>query len=1283
MIRRLSFQHSISGLSGPGRETQISSAGRSGTMHRKGKDGRNMLHGRTALGLLAALGLLMFLCAVIPARPAGAQAGEPSGDMDSLVITRAEITGRVGENIARFRMQLNVRSYSDEETQIVLLPADLAVTEWSVGKRFFGPDAYITRTPRGIVLVADKKGDFTVKLEFVLPVSDELRGHSVTVPLIRALVARTVIELPGEELEVTAHPATSMETVEKDGTTRVTVYGGEDRLTLSWRPETPVKVLDPVVFADQTLRADIGHGVMRLNSAIDYSILQEDVDRFRIGFPADCSLLDIRGRNIRSWNVERTDDGMQVLNVEMETGIRGRYSLELTLEKMLPEVEMEFGLPAIEPLDIDREKGRIAVSAARAIRVDAVVMEGISYMDVREIGTPPAAQDRELRMGFRYLRRPFSLVLRTGEVRAKTSAEVLTLVRTGMDSMRLNTRLNYTIRDAGVFEFRIGLDEGLRLIDISGENINNWQLDETGRELTVSLRSQAEGEYVLVVESELDFSRVSMEEVSVPAVQALNVERETGYVAVLPASGVTVETARLAGMSQIDVEELPAQLSGHDPALGFRYIRPGYTLAVNISEIQPEVRAEVRTIYTLGEHALDMHTEIHYTIRRAGVFRLRVAMPDELRRTGVEGTGIDDTSYDEEGGILTVNLRSRVIGDYVLTLETAMALTTPLEEVGLPVIETLDTARENGFLAVVTATSVRVKATEDSIAGLDSVGVSDLPPAMLRRAGEVALAFRYFSRPWALTLDVEPIEPRVTAEVFNLLSVGENLLSVSATASYSIANAGVDTFRVRLPAGATAVEFDGDAIRRSEKDADDDIWTIALQSRRIGNYTLFIHFQIELSEDQTLIPYPGVATPGVHRETGYLVVTSRPEVELLVADRDVENLTAIDAREVPETFTEGLETTPLLLAYRYISHPYMVRISALPHGAAEVTVAVVETARISTTITEEGNMITDLACIVRNTRQQYLDLRLPDDARTWHAFVDNRPVTPLRDGDVTKIPVARREGAGVETQEVRVRYSHARPGLGRTGSLRLDSPLAGIDVMRLGWTLSLPRGYEILRDSGPLRRVDGVHAMERRLQLLDPDSEVRVSVQQRRPAPSLTQMPTQRKINVRALEQAEAQGRAPDGLRTTLYTGVRPGEANVHAFQALIVSEGEPAWLQVQYLKGSVSMPLKGLAVLLILALCAGLWKACTCHAAAKIAALYACSLAALALRTLLEGAYRDYLSAAVYTLAAAATVMLVYTVAGWLRALWRRRPVRTRAREGLAGAEAGPEQEEENGTTG
>lgn len=833
-----------------------------------------------------------------------------------------------------------------------------------------------------------------------------------------------------------------------------------------------------------------------------------------------------------------------------------------------------------------------------------------------------------------------------------------------MDSLRITSNLRYTIRDAGVFQFRVKLDERLKLIDINGQNINNWQLDDTGHILTVALRAKAEGEYRLAIETELE--KPAADNCPIPPVRAVDVDRETGYVAVLPAPGMKVETASLSGISQVDVKELPDELLRQSPALAFRYIRPDYKVAVRISEIEPEIQAEVQTVATLDEQELVLATDIVYSIRRAGVFQMRVAIPKDLRRRSVEGPDIDDSSWDEDKGVLTVNLRSKVIDRYVLRIVADKTLKDIDKGVEMPVITTADARKERGFLAVVTKASLRIKAADGRVAGLDDVGSADLPPEMIRRAPKVALAFKYFSRPWSLALAVERIQPRVTAEVFNLLAIGENLMTVSATLKYTILHAGVDTLVVRMPPDAGAVDINGEGIKHKEEDKAKRTWTVTLQSKRTDAYTLYVTFQQKVPKDKPVIPYSGVEAVGVERETGYLAVTSRPDVEVRVGDQDVDNVTPLDGREIPAAYMQGV-TLPVLLAFRYVSHPYTLRMAAMPHEAAEVTLAVVESARLSTTITEEGNMITDLVCMLRNSRQPFLDLQLPESARIWHTFVGGESVTPLRAGVITKVPVARVNGSPTAF-EVRLRYSDKLKELGRVGELRLDSPFRDIDVMRLGWNLQLPDRFDVLRSRGTIRRLERGDIMESILAALDPDAEVAARGQTVRVVLTKGENP-QWDFNNYAQERINIAGDNV-GVRqaSSIYTGQKPAHGRAYLFQSLIVGGKDPAWLGVDYVRRSIDLPVKGVIVLLTLLAGIGLWRFVPVARTVRVGLLLGAAVVVLGVRTLGEGAYRDYLTLVLWTLLVVAGLCVLMSGLDALRSAWRRRAER-RQEGGFLGA--------------
>ena len=1180
----------------------------------------------------------------------------PEVESGGLVVSRATTRGTVEDGLARFETDLVVESYSDERQVVQLFDDSVAITEWSVEKPFWGEESHVRRAEDAVELVVGGDGKYEVSLSFVTRVHDEDGERRTRIPLVAALASRTELLIPEENLSVEVEPDISVQTESSGQQTRVVLYGGERTATVLWKPRAPEKVVKPVIFAEQSIGAYAGRGVLRVKSAIDYSIVQGDVGELELRLPRECrilnvkpdySMLDSQEGRIRTWDTVESDDGKeQILRITLTGQIDGNYKLFVELERVLTDEANEVELPTVEPLNVTREKGQISVSTAKGMSVQASEMANVSHIDVRELEDSGAVHEGQIRLAFRYLRRPFTLKLKTSDVVAKISADVLTQVLAGTDSMHLTSNVNYTIRDAGVFELKVRLPDGLSLVDLQGSNINNWQMDEKERVLTISLSSKAEGDYALQIETEL--RDPGQPPFAVPAIHAVDVVRETGYIALVPAPGMKIESAKLSGISQIDVKELPKELLKDSPTLAYRYIRPDYEVSVNISEIQPEVEAEVRTIATLDEHALDMDTEIHYDIRRGGIFQLRVRIPAELRRTNVDGADIDDTSWDEEEGVLTVNLQNKVSDTYVLTLETEKSLEDIEKGVTMPVIQALDVEKERGFLGLVKKTSVRMKPATGQMAGLDEVSVSDLPPEMLQKAGDVSLAFKYFTQPWSLALAVERIKPRVTAEVFNLLSVGRKLLSVSATVDYRIVHAPQDTFTVKLPPGVSAVDIDGEGIKQREQDEESNAWTVTLQSKKEGSFTLYVSFEQELPKDQAIIPYDGVEVKNVQYQMGYIALTSRPDVELKVAPNDLQNLTPVDTREIPGHYLKGVRL-PVLLSYRYVSFPYTLRVGTITHKAAEVTVAVVESGKLSTVITEEGNMVTDLVCQVRNSgQQQYLQLQLPEDASIWHAFVNGQSVTPVSDGDITKVNVAR-PGGRSGPLEVRLRYSERRDELERLGSLRLESPIQDIEIMRLGWMLSLPEGYDLVRSKGSLKQLASPQNMESTLRDLKTDLEVRArSGSSAQPRSSQT---AQAMRNVLAQQKVQTEGAGAGVEAASFYTGSKPGQAATFAFQSLVVSGDEPAWLDVQYVKDSIGIPLEGLEVLLLLLICGLIWRWQGCPAAGRIAILFGFALVALAARTLAEEAYRDFLTAAVITFLVAAGGALIYSVATWVHA--------------------------------
>jgi len=100
-----------------------------------------------------------------------------------------------------------------------------------------------------------------------------------------------------------------------------------------------------------------------------------------------------------------------------------------------------------------------------------------------------------------------------------------------------------------VFSLQALLPQGLRLVDVQGENINNWQVDPKDNTLRVDLRSKAESAYELKLEAEADVK--TPQGVELPAVTLVGAERERGFITVSAVPGMRVDVGKVEASARL------------------------------------------------------------------------------------------------------------------------------------------------------------------------------------------------------------------------------------------------------------------------------------------------------------------------------------------------------------------------------------------------------------------------------------------------------------------------------------------------------------------------------------------------------------------------------------------------------------------------------------------------------------------------------------------------------------------------------------------------------------
>jgi len=304
----------------------------------------------------------------------------------------------------------------------------------------------------------------------------------------------------------------------------------------------------------------------------------------------------------------------------------------------------------------------------------------------------------------------------------------------------------------------------------------------------------------------------------------------------------------------------------------------------------------------------------------------------------------------------------------------------------------------------------------------------------------------------------------VRAEVANYLAITETLVSGRATVRYDIANAPVKELRVRVPAAFRNVDVTGANVRRRDQAGEE--WRVELQSKVRGTYVLNVTWEMDKSATTNLIEFTGVQATNVEREVGYVIVSARG---VQVTERSLgELLTKIDFNELPDWVERP--TKEAVLAFKYLRPGYRLALEAKRYGEAEVLAALIDSARLTTVVGDDGQMMTELAITVRNNGQQHLEVALPGGStNVWSAFVAGEPVRPNVRGTKLLLPLERSADDAPVNIELTFVSSQKFPK--RDGKVALQSPQFDVPVKNARWDVYLPPDYDYADFEGSMTKI--------------------------------------------------------------------------------------------------------------------------------------------------------------------------------------------------------------------
>lgn len=671
----------------------------------------------------------------------------------------------------------------------------------------------------------------------------------------------------------------------------------------------------------------------------------------------------------------------------------------------------------------------------------------------------------------------------------------------GAGSLATTADMDFRILRAPLGEFKVSLPAGQEVLGVTGENVKTWNVAKgaDGRQqVVVSPDKPVRDAYHFKLQLESTVAALPGE-VAVPDLQVEGASYARGQAVVYtePQFDVTPKTQEAVVRASTPTEARSSLI-----AVGsFRLLKQPYKFTLNVEEAKAQVDVSSTTRLDIQRDALRLRAQFGYSVRRVGIFELRIGLPAGLNVNSVTGDQVGEWKVDGAATppMLLVKLPQQKTGVFVINLE-GRQLRGATDDVVVPVFAPQGVTRHEGKVGIGVHSSLEANTKvqgdfqQEDVTSLPEVGGQGQAFAT-----EPSLAFRYRDAAKPATLGFKSRDAQVSLEVRTLVEAKEQSTRHEWTLAFDVAYAAIDKFILAVPKSvAGEVRLLDPAVKETNKEykpaaaslaklpdaANYAFWEVGLRAEKTGP------FQISLSHEKQ-----GAAAAGktakvemlqVHvmdafQETGQVAVVKDNSLEL--RDAQQEGMELIDARELHDP----LQRPGVFQAYKYRALPVKLSVETARNAYFEVPQAVITHADLATAVATDQAQSTEVIYWVKNIDLQFLIITLPPGARlVSDVFVGREGQQPMKREGSADLMVRLPSGGTATREMFPVRFVYTVAGnasggtLGASGTLAVPPPVvAKVDVMQTRHRLYLPEAYHYTGFDGLLNLAQREHGWAR------------------------------------------------------------------------------------------------------------------------------------------------------------------------------------------------------------
>ncbi|MDB6022524.1 MAG: hypothetical protein JWQ04_2381 [Pedosphaera sp.] len=655
------------------------------------------------------------------------------------------------------------------------------------------------------------------------------------------------------------------------------------------------------------------------------------------------------------------------------------------------------------------------------------------------------------------------------------AAEALSQITVRPGLMRQTALLDFKVMQGELTQVVMSLRGAGEVTRVQGDQVLAWNVEPAQnsgeRRLVVHLNQPQKDHFALQVQMQTPlgaFPQVT----DAMQLRPDGATRYAGWIRVVNEGAVRLEVAQASGLSQISPEQFPEtdatkalfSASGVQ-RFAYRFSGADFALRIQADQILPELSVSQVASYNLGENELAIDAEIELDVREAPLRELLLRVPKGYAIARLTASGLSDYFLTEPAGQGDADLRlvysEPMTGRQLIQLRLEHNQALGAASWTLPRVEVPKAKSVRGHVAVSADAGFRL--TAERTQSLVEIATAFFP----RKVAGIQTAFRLNDAAWEATLRVERLPQTIQADVFHLFSIGEGIAYGSSVMNYAVSGAPVAAFRVELSDEYFNVEFTGKDIRNWQKTGSG--YLVQLHTPVSGSYTLLATYERPFKPQGETLAFTGARPTDAQSEQGHTLVISAYQFQVKPAEVSP-SLLPLEVGEVPPEYRLFFDA-PVLAAYRYTSRPFNLRLALTPRVQHDSLSQVVDRATLTTRITKEGQVLTDVRYFVKNRGNPNFRVTLPVGATNlWSATVNGAAVVPVIDGNAELIPLPQHaDPNSVLTVDLKLAAQSDDPA-----RVTVAAPIVGAPVMLAEWKLEPDAGQRLVYRKGSLTPIDGM-----------------------------------------------------------------------------------------------------------------------------------------------------------------------------------------------------------------